>query len=247
MSITGNFFQWSGEGSCIIIRNSVRNHTITGNRFTHTGSGTPGGSAGIYVNDASQSLQHHPASLSGRRAMIYTASANPGLFDVHANSATSQLSNNTLHVRASMTRGYDTDTFTTQANLGRIYVPNDGSVRFVKVGATAMITQSGAGPSQGMSGIRIVHYSAASVAYQASFDLAQSFGGSYTASGLAWGGVATDSAAHQVGHSAGSNCISGIVKVNPGDYFQLFFLNITGTTCDIEEGCQMWLEVVEGI
>ncbi len=247
VSITGNFFQWSGEGSCIIIRNSVRNHTITGNRFTHTGSGTPGGTAGIYVNDASQSLQHHPASLSGRRAMIYTASANPGLFDVHAGGATSQLNNNTLHVRASMTRGYDTDTFTTQANLGRIYVPSDGSVRFVKVGATAMITQSGAGPSQGMSGIRIVHYSAAHVAYQASFDLAQSFGGSYTANGLAWGGVATDSAAHQVGHSAGSNCISGIVRVNPGDYFQLFFLNITGTTCDIEEGCQMWLEVVEGI
>ena len=104
-----------------------------------------------------------------------------------------------------------------------------------------------------MLGVRIVHYSAAHVAYQASFDLASSYAQNYVSTGLTYGGVALDTSAHQANPSmahntaGGANCISGIVRCNPGDYFQLFFMHVTGGACNVEEGCQMWLEVVEGI
>ena len=260
--ITGNFFQWSGEGSCLLIQDTAVNHTITGNRFTMSwgisaDGVTPisGNPTQVYFNSESFNLQNNAACLSGDRAMIYTASANPGLYDVHLNSSQVNLPNNTLHVRAHMTKGYDTrfNQFTGQASLGRIHIPPDGSVHFVRVGATALISNAAVTPAQGMSGIRIVHYSSASVAYQASFDLASSYGQGYVANGLTWGGVALDTSAHQANPSmlhntsGGSNCVSGIIRVNPGDYFQLYFMNITQDVCNVEEGCQMWMEVIEGI
>ena len=257
LAITGNFFQWTGEGSCILVRDSAVNHTITGNRFTMSwGPGvTPGNPTQVYFNSESYNLQNNAACLSGDRAMIYTASANPGLYDVHNNTSQQTLPNNTLHVRAHMTKGYDTrfNQFTGQASLGRINIPTDGSVHFVRVGATALISNAAITPSQGMSGIRIVHYTAGHVACQASSDLASSYGQAYVANGLTWGGVALDTSAHQANPgmqhntSGGANCVSGIVRVEPGDYFQLYFMNITQDICNVEEGCQMWMEVIEGI
>ena len=140
--ITGNFFQWSGEGSCLLIQDTAVNHTITGNRFTMSwgisaDGVTPisGNPTQVYFNSESFNLQNNAACLSGDRAMIYTASANPGLYDVHLNSSQVNLPNNTLHVRAHMTKGYDTrfNQFTGQASLGRIHIPPDGSVHFVRV------------------------------------------------------------------------------------------------------------------
>lgn len=269
--ISNNFFQWAGEGHCILIRNSVRNHTLTGNRFSliqsvpqHTVSLPGGGSVThsaqtsnmteLFKSEASlgpnSSNVANPASLSGRRAMMYTSSQNQNLYDYHAQSAQNNLPNNTIHVGSGFTKAYDTDNFTgTGANgTGRLTIPLDGSVSWVKVGADCLLTQLSNPQTQvGEAGIRIVHFNAAGVAYQASTDFASSWA-TYTANGNSWGGVATDAAASQVGgQSCGANAVSGLVKVFGGDYFECRFANITGAQMNIEAGAQMWLEVIEGI
>ena len=82
--ISNNFFQWSQGGHCILIRSTIRNHTLTGNRFTHIG-GTPN----IYENEGSHgpagSNVANPASVSGRKAMLYLASDNQGVYDHYDN------------------------------------------------------------------------------------------------------------------------------------------------------------------
>ena len=111
------------------------------------------------------------------------------------------------------------------------------------------MTQTGTGPgviSVGVLGIRIVHFNASGVAQQVGTDFASSWSG-YASNGLAWGGVAIDTGSSQPSSVAGANCVSGLVRVNDGDYFQMYFINITGISADIQEGAQMWLEVIEGI
>ena len=270
--ISNNFFQWAGEGHCILVRNSVRNHTLTGNRFSlaqsvpqHTVSLPGGGSVThsaqtsnmteLFKSEASLGPNStnvaNPASLSGRRAMMYTSSQNQSLFDYHLGTGQGNLINNTLHTGSGFTKAYDTDNFTgTGANgTGRLTIPLDGSVSWVKVGADCMLTQAAANPQPaiGEAGVRIVHFNAAGVAYQAASDFASSWA-TWVADGNGWGGCAVDTAASQVAqHSCGANAISGLVKVFAGDYFECRFINITGIHMNIEAGSQMWLEVVEGI
>ena len=257
--ISNNFFQWSQSGHCILIRSTIRNHTLTGNRFTHNNGPAGGGAPNIYENEGSHgpagSNVANPASVSGRKAMLYLASDNQGAYDHHNNGTGSpgtapNLGNNTLHTTVALSKAYDSDTFTNNAGaFGRLTIPSDGSVKWVRVGGTAVMTQTGTGPgviSVGVLGIRIVHFNASGVAQQVGTDFASSWSG-YASNGLAWGGVAIDTGSSQPSSVAGANCVSGLVRVNDGDYFQMYFINITGISADIQEGAQMWLEVIEGI
>ena len=255
--VANNFFQWSQGGQAILVRSTVRNHTLTANRFTHVS-----GTANLYENEGSHgpagSNVANPASLSGRKAMVYLASANSGMYD-HVDNGSgapgpmSNLKNNTLHATVTMVKAYDTDNFT-GGSLSRLTIPSDNSVKWVRVGCTTMISQTTTGPgvtTQGTVGVRIMHFKSNGVAYQVNEDFASSYGSSpgstYQSNGLTWGGVATDTGAAQPSQSGGANAVSGLVRVYNGDYFVPYFTNITGIDCDIQEGTQMWLEVVEGI
>ncbi|MBO03202.1 MAG: hypothetical protein CMG35_11240 [Candidatus Marinimicrobia bacterium] len=243
--VANNHWQWKGTGPALWIRQSCLDHAITGNTYSHN---TSQGAPGLYKNDSSR----NPKQAVTRRAMMYYP-AGAQLYDHNAGNNPSTIPNPTIHIGARFTTAYDTDGFAAQPTTtwGRLYIPANGTIKWVRVGLSCVLSSVTSNPVIGPANCRIIHFNSSGVAYQANTDYASSWGSSlgYSSSGASFGGCAMATGTINIGphHAGGMNAISDLVRVYDGDYFEVRFGNTSGNEVTLEAGAQFWIEVVEGL
>lgn len=257
VNISFNHFQWNGSERCIEIRHPVQDHTLAHNSFQ---SG-PGGTPDLYVNFSPR----NPRCTTGRKAVMHLP-AGAELYDHFSGAVVSQVSGlatsggPTIHVGGRFVTTFDTDTFAANptTTYGRFTIPSNNSIKWVRVGASVVLTTLSSSPVIGPSNVRIIHFNASGVAYGFDRqgggtleDYASSWGAQngYSASGASFGGCAMATGTNNVGphHAAGMNAVSDLVRVYDGDYFEVRFGTTSGNNVVPEPNAQFWIEVVEGL
>lgn len=253
VNISNNHFQWKGSLMCISIRDQVLSHTLSHNSFDHYGVGTPN----LYQNLSTR----NPRCTTGRKAVM-NLPAGAELYDHHSNAVVTQISGDppTIHVGGRFITTYDTDGFAANptTTYGRLTIPSNNSIKWVRVGASVVLTTLSSSPVIGPSHVRIVHFNGSGVAYGFDKngggtleDYASSWGSQtgYSTTGASFGGCAMATGTNNVGphHAAGMNAVSDLVRVYDGDYFEVRFGTTSGNNVVPEPNAQFWIEIVEGL
>lgn len=253
-NINHNHFQWIGNQPCIVIRDNCRSTTVSGNSVQ--GSGT-----NVFHN--SSNTESIICEVSKRAALYVPDSGITQLIHTRDGVTKSAITNNTIDLTPqTMAAVYDTGGLTGTQSIGSggvrtvLKIPTNFSVRWVRVGAKASFSRTSAVGTAGAVYMMIKHYHSSGVHYKSDTiqgsvqkDFASNNGAFHgnPAPGLGWEGVANISAIQQIQSTSHLTATSGLVRVYPGDYFYLVFGNTCGVDVDLERGCQLWMEVIEGI
>ena len=253
-NISGNHFQWHGSNECILIRSNTRQTTVSGNSITGTGTN-------VFYNSSGEQIR---CETSQRAALYVPDSGITSLIGIRPGTgAASAITNNTIDLMPqTMTAIYDTGGLTGVANVGSagtrtvLKIPANNSVQWVRVGAKASYSRTTTAGTIGGIHLFIKHWHSSGVHYKSDTiqgavqkDYASNDGvfPGGAASGQGWQACAASSAAGQIQSTGLLTAVSGLVKVYPGDYFSIAFGNSTGVDVGLERGCQLWMEVIEGV
>lgn len=243
VNISNNHFQWKGTSPCIVLRQGVRDHSLAHNSFTHNPAN---GNPDLYLNDSFL----NPRCTTGRRAAQYVSTANTTqLWNWHTGSTAQDFPNNGGFATPRMTAVYDTDSFcttdTSANSTARFTIPSNNSIKWVRVGATAVMNRAGTALSTfpGPCYLVIRHFNSSGVEYPSNQNFASS--------GTAIGGnryICAQASSSQLGQSTGLTCVSEQVRVYNGDYFRPELSHSSGESVQtLSDGMQFWIEVLEGL
>lgn len=256
VNISHNHFQWKGGHHCISIRQGVREHSLVHNSFTHNPAQ---GAPHLYENVSPL----NPRCTTGRRCSMVKGVANTNLYNWFTQSNATILPNNGGYATPAMTTVFDTDGFCNPTGGPQgtpvITIPSNKSIKWVKVGATGSMSRPGqpanaASTFPGPCYMIIQHYRAGGNPQNGAnhAPVAQNY--ATTTSQASQGGgiqyVAASAGNSQLGQSTGMTCISPMIKVEDGDFFILKFSHSSGAGAagqTVDEGCQFFLEVCEGL
>lgn len=249
VDISHNNFQWKGTNPCIELRAEVQEHSLVHNSFRHNSAhGTPN----LYINNADK----NPRATTGRRCVMVKSASDTVLYNWNVGGTATSIPNNGGFATPKMTTVFDTDGFC-QPTAGpsgtpRIVIPNNGSVKWVKVGATGVMSRTGNAASAasqipGPCYMIIQHYNSSDAIIDVGVNFATS---TSQASGDGQKYVAASAGNSQLEQSTGMTAISPLVKVSGGDYFILKFGHSSGSGPagqTVDTGCQFFLDVIEGL
>ena len=261
VNISHNHFQWKGNKQCIEIRPEVQKHSLIHNSFAHTrmSGSTDMGAPDLYKNLSPL----NPRCTTGRRCSMVKGVANTNLYNWFTQSNATIIPNNGGYATPAMTTVFDTDGFCNPTGGPQgtpvITIPSNKSIKWVKVGATGSMSRPGAPGSAasqfpGPCYMVIQHYRAGGNPQNGAnhAPVAQNY--ATTTSQASQGGgfqyVAASAGNSQLGQSTGMTCISPLIAVEDGDFFILKFSHSSGSGGagqTVDEGCQFFLEVVEGL
>ena len=248
VNISHNHFQWKGNHPCIELRPEVREHSLVHNSFAHTrmSGSTDMGAPNLYNNTSFL----NPRCTTGRRVSLVKAANNTTLYNHFTGSTATNIPNNGGFATPTMTTIYDTDgfaLFTGPAGTPRITIPSNKSIKWVKVGATGMMSRSGTALSSfpGPCYMIIEHFRANGQ----HAPVAQNYATSTSTLNAGTVTFVTGAAGNsQLGQATGMTAISNLIAVEDGDYFVLSFSHSSGETVQtVNEGTQFFMEVVEGL